>query len=662
MALQAQAQAQAQFLAQTHVPIPAPVPAVATIDRNYERIRRMGATEFEGTLDPEIAERWWEKVEDVLNLVDCTLENRLKYVASLFVGNALIWWRSVKRAYEPKEITWAEFQREFDDKYRPKMYRDKKRMEFLNLVQGDNQTVAEYELRFAALAKYAPEAVVTPEDRCYRFEQGLRPEIKKGLAVRITNFKTLVESAVRMEEAVIEEKKKGEEKRKLAYTMGSQVGQPRGEPVVHFLQEEGTFRGVVLLFGEIVGRGLVDQWVSVEVRSNVVHLLCLLLDQVGELDRVIAEDQLFTPNCSTCGRRHLGQCWGPDAIPRVCYNCGGRGHISRDCPSQTPSSGGSVSRGAASQSSIGSSGRGAERGRGRGRGRGTGNRDGDHTIGGGIRGSGAQVNQGQTQARIYNMTREEAPASNDVISGTILLFDVEAYVLIDPGSTHSYISSELTSKIPGENSSLGYNLMVYLPMGGGVVVNSVRKGSLVRIGDVTFPVDLVVMDLKEFDVILGMDWLAQHRAVVDCYKKEVMIESSDHPKVVFVGERQVVPVCVISAMEARQLMLEGCEAYLAHVIDAEKVNPTLEEIPVVRDFPEVFPNDLPGLPPHREVDFTIETFPGVAPISIAPYRMAPVELQELKKQIEELLEKGFIRPSTSPWGAPVLFVKKKMAV
>ncbi|KAL0303395.1 UNVERIFIED_CONTAM: hypothetical protein Sradi_6207600 [Sesamum radiatum] len=139
----------------------------------------MGATEFEGTLDPEIAERWWEKVEEVLNLVDCTLENQLKYVASLFVGNALIWWRSVKRAYEPREITWAMFQREFDDKYRPKMYRDKKRKEFLNLVQGDDQTVAEYELHFAVLAKYAPEAVVTQEDRCYRFEQGLRPEIKK---------------------------------------------------------------------------------------------------------------------------------------------------------------------------------------------------------------------------------------------------------------------------------------------------------------------------------------------------------------------------------------------------------------------------------------------------------------------------------------------------
>ncbi|KAL0463341.1 UNVERIFIED_CONTAM: hypothetical protein Slati_0221700 [Sesamum latifolium] len=196
MAFQAQAQAQAQLLAQVHAPTPAPVPApapaVPTIDRNYERIRKMGATEFEGTLDPEIAERWWEKVEDVMNLISCTLENRLKYVVSLFVGNALIWWRSVKRGYEPGEITWAEFQKEFDDKYRPKMYRDKKRMKFLNLVQGDNQIVAEYELRFAALAKYAPEAVVTQEDRCYRFEQGLRPEIRRVLQLELQILKLLL--------------------------------------------------------------------------------------------------------------------------------------------------------------------------------------------------------------------------------------------------------------------------------------------------------------------------------------------------------------------------------------------------------------------------------------------------------------------------------------
>ncbi|PPZ33063.1 hypothetical protein C5P26_26915, partial [Escherichia coli] len=85
----------------------------------------------------------------------------------------------------------------------------------------------------------------------------------------------------------------------------------------------------------------------------------------------------------------------------------------------------------------------------------------------------------------------------------------------------------------------------------------------------------------------------------------------------------------------------------------------LSDIPTVRDFPEVFPEELPGLPPEREVEFAIETLPGTAPISIAPYRMAPTELRELKTQLQELLDKGFIRPSVSPWGAPVLFVKKK---
>ena len=83
----------------------------------------------------------------------------------------------------------------------------------------------------------------------------------------------------------------------------------------------------------------------------------------------------------------------------------------------------------------------------------------------------------------------------------------------------------------------------------------------------------------------------------------------------------------------------------------------LEDIPIVRDYPDVFPEDLPSLPPKREVEFTIDLAPGTAPISKAPYRMAPLEIKELKIQLQELLDKGFIRPSVSPWGAPVLFVK-----
>ena len=105
-------------------------------------------------------------------------------------------------------------------------------------------------------------------------------------------------------------------------------------------------------------------------------------------------------------------------------------------------------------------------------------------------------------------------------------------------------------------------------------------------------------------------------------------------------------------------MRSGCECYLAF-ITADKRSQGVEEIPIVCEFPDIFPKEILGLPPVREIDFTIELLPGTALISIAPYRMAPAELGELKIQLKELLDKGFVRPSVSPWGAPVLFVKKK---
>ena len=116
---------------------------------------------------------------------------------------------------------------------------------------------------------------------------------------------------------------------------------------------------------------------------------------------------------------------------------------------------------------------------------------------------------------------------------------------------------------------------------------------------------------------------------------------------------------MISAISARCLLQKGCKGYLAHVVDTCSSEVGLEDVPVVRDFPDVFPDDLPGLPPEREIDFPIDLVPGTAPISLPPYRMAPAELKELKTQLQELVDRGFIRPSISPWGAPVLFVKKK---
>ena len=116
---------------------------------------------------------------------------------------------------------------------------------------------------------------------------------------------------------------------------------------------------------------------------------------------------------------------------------------------------------------------------------------------------------------------------------------------------------------------------------------------------------------------------------------------------------------MISAISARCLLQKGCKGYLAQVVDTRDSEVRLEDVPVVRDFLDVFPDDLPGLPPEREIDFPIDLVPGTTPISLPPYRMAPAELKELKTQLQELVDRGFIRPSISPWGVPVLFVKKK---
>ena len=125
------------------------------------------------------------------------------------------------------------------------------------------------------------------------------------------------------------------------------------------------------------------------------------------------------------------------------------------------------------------------------------------------------------------------------------------------------------------------------------------------------------------------------------------------------GSDVVVKGRFISCLKAQKLISKGCLYHIVHVRDVDADIPSLESVPIVNEFPDVFPEDLPGIPPEREIDFGIDLLPDTNPISIPPYRMAPTELKELKEQLKYLLDKGFIRPSKSPWGAPVLFVRKK---
>ena len=146
---------------------------------------------------------------------------------------------------------------------------------------------------------------------------------------------------------------------------------------------------------------------------------------------------------------------------------------------------------------------------------------------------------------------------------------------------------------------------------------------------------------------------------MDCFTKKIVFKKSRYPKLKFEGDRRILPTCVISTLEAKILLHKSFEAYLAHVIDKSSSEVTLENILVVCEFLDVFPEDLLGLPPDIELEFKIELLPDSASVSILSYRMTPVELKELKTQLQDLVDKGFIRPSVSPWDALVLFVKKK---
>ncbi|GKA04314.1 putative reverse transcriptase domain-containing protein [Tanacetum coccineum] len=164
--------------------------------------------------------------------------------------------------------------------------------------------------------------------------------------------------------------------------------------------------------------------------------------------------------------------------------------------------------------------------------------------------------------------------------------------------------------------------------------------------------------LGTFDVVIGMDWLVDQDAVIICGKKVVHIPVKNKTFLVK-GDRGMSRLKIISCIKASKYNERGHQLFVAHVTEKEPKDKHLEDVPVIRDFPEVFPDDLPGLPPPRQVEFKIELVPGAAPVARAPYRLAPSELKELADQLQELSEKWFIRSSSSPWGAPVLFVKKK---
>ncbi|KAJ9552642.1 hypothetical protein OSB04_016687 [Centaurea solstitialis] len=290
---------------------------------------------------------------------------------------------------------------------------------------------------------------------------------------------------------------------------------------------------------------------------------------------------------------------------RLCFNCGQGGHLKNECPHPKTSGTGGGNVRAPTPSTL--------------------RLTDDNEV---INGRGGTADTQPARGQAFQMTAEEAHAAPKAVTGT-------------------YPPSE----------SLGHVLIVDVADGRTVSVTDVYCSCCMEFSGKKFEIDLIPIAMKELCVIVGMDWLDSVGAIIDCHYELVWVRTPSGGELVIQSNTSRHGAALRSIGRARRHSQHGERGLLAYVRDTREVGPvkTATDVPVVQDYADVFPEELPGVPPERQVEFMIDLVPGATPVAKAPYRLSPSEMNELFVQLQELLGKEFIRPSSSPWGAPILF-------
>ncbi|RHN40786.1 putative nucleotidyltransferase, Ribonuclease H [Medicago truncatula] len=260
-----------------------------------------------------------------------------------------------------------------------------------------------------------------------------------------------------------------------------------------------------------------------------------------------------------------------------------------------------------------------------------------------------QPKKAPTTGRVFALTGTQTETEERLIRGTCYIDNTPLVAIIDTGATHCFIAFDCASTLGLVMSDMNGEMVVETPAKGSVTTSLVCLKCPLSMFGRDFEMDLVCLPLSGMDVILGMNWLEYNHVHINCFSKSVYFSSVEEER----------GVEFLSTKQLKQLEHDGIVMFSLMASLSIENQAVIDKLQVVCDFPDVFPDEIPDVHLEREVEFSIDLVPGMKLVSMAPYRMSASELAELKKQLENLLEKKFVRPSVSPWGAPVLLVKKK---
>ncbi|GJY24659.1 putative reverse transcriptase domain-containing protein [Tanacetum coccineum] len=241
------------------------------------------------------------------------------------------------------------------------------------------------------------------------------------------------------------------------------------------------------------------------------------------------------------------------------------------------------------------------------------------------------------QGRAYMLKDRNAEHDPNVVTGMFLLNQHLVKVLFDSGADRSFISISLASKLNIPSITIDTFYDIEMADGNLVSTNTVIKGCTLTLLNQPFEIDLMPIKLGSFDVVIGMDWLSKYHAKI-LYDEKVVHIPINGETLIIRGDRSKTRLNLISCIKTERYISRGCQVFMIQVMEKKSDEKKLEDIPVVKEFPYVFPKDLPGLPPVRQVEFQIDLIPGAAPVARTPYRLAPSEMQELSNQLQELID------------------------